>query len=145
MSKIKLTFERGGTLVASMNNLSPKSVDSLLEILPITSTVFHTRWCGREVSAGIKTKNPPPKENCSTHVSKFDVTYWRDWDGVVNEKGSVKEAIAIYYGAEMLRYHNGLLSANIIGRIQIEQEELLEEIGIRIWEYGKEKVTIEKL
>jgi len=146
MEKLRFTFEKGGSIDAILNNNAPISVSSLLQILPIETTVFHTRWCGREISAAIKTLNPPPKEKCTTIVSKFDVAYWRDWDGVVdNSESPIKEAIAIYYGAEMLRYHNGFLSTNIIGRITVEQEKQLDSIGLRIWQYGIEKVIIERL
>ncbi len=144
MHMIKLTFERGGTLLARLNDKAPKTVKEVMERLPITSTVYHTRWCGREVSFEIRTNRLPPLENCSTIVSKFDLAYWRDWDGLTVPEGEgPKEAIAIYYGPELLRYHNGSLRANIIGRIEVDQEQLLEDIGLRIWEYGKEKVTVE--
>lgn len=145
MQKIKINFEKGGALIAELNDRAPESVKSLLEILPIESTIFHTRWCGREISLGIKTLNKPPKENYSNIVSKFDIAYWRDWDGqVCGQDQVVDEALALYYGPEMLRYHNGLLTTNIIGRVGWEQEELLESIGLRIWEFGRERVTVEK-
>jgi len=144
VTRIKMDFEKGGSLIADLNDRAPKSIKSIMEILPVYSTVYHTRWCGREISFGIRTKNRPPMENCSNIVSKFDITYWRDWDSIIDsEEAPHDEAIAIYYGPEMLRYHNGLLRSNIIGRILWEQEELLETIGMRIWKHGLEKVVID--
>lgn len=145
MKKIKITFEKGGTLIADLNDRAPESVKSILDILPIYSTVYHTRWCGREISMGIRTVKKPPMENSSNIVSKFDVAYWRDWDSkIIGKEAPHDEAIAIYYGPEILRYHNGFLTTNIIGRILWEQEELLESIGTRIWQCGRENVVIEE-
>ena len=144
MQLIKISFERGGILMGRLNDRAPASVRSFLEILPIETSVFHTRWCGREINMEIKTIHRPPRENCSNIVSKFDIAYWRDWDNQVNASEQIaQEAVAIYYGPEMLRYHNGLLSTNIIGRVDWEQEELLESIGLRIWEFGREGVRME--
>jgi len=144
MKKIKMNFEKGGCLIATLNESAPKTVISFIDCLPITTSVVHTRWCGREFSVGIDTKNKPPKENFTNTVSKFDVAYWRDWNNniAIKEAPSI-EAISFFYGAELLRYHAGELIVNVIGRIDYNQEELLDEIGERIWLEGKEKVTIE--
>jgi len=145
MKKIQISFEKGGMLIAQLNDHAPQSVYSLLEILPVRSKVFHTRWCGREISMGIKTLTKPPKENNTNIVSKFDLAYWRDWENQVtpSDQGT-EEALAMYYGAEVLRFHNGFLTTNVIGRISWEQEELLESIGLRIWEFGHEQVLVEE-
>jgi hypothetical protein len=145
VNRLQITFEKGGILIADLNNKTPNTIKSIMEILPIESTVFHTKWCGREISFGIETTIKPPFENHTNTVSKFDVAYWRDWENKITEDNfSVKEAIAIYYGPEILRYHGGLLTTNIIGRIAWEQEDLLDSIGTRIWKCGCEKVIIDK-
>ncbi|OLN29853.1 hypothetical protein DSOL_3384 [Desulfosporosinus metallidurans] len=78
-------------------------------------------------------------------VSKFDIAYWRDWESNKPlEEAPGEEAMAIYYGPELLSYHNGLIRVNIIGRIRMEQEELLETIGMRIWRQGIEKIKVER-
>jgi hypothetical protein len=64
---------------------------------------MHTRWCGREVNFAINTSKLLDKENYTGIASKFDVTYWRNWNN--NEadllpEASGQEAIAFYYGAE---------------------------------------------
>lgn len=144
MKRIRLKFEKGGSLTAFLNDRAPKTVESFIDCLPITETVVHTRWCGREFSFGIKTKDKPPKENYTSIVSKFDIAYWRNWNGGDQVKEApAGETISVFYGAEMVRYHAGELIVNVIGRIDVNQEDLLEEIGNRIWLCGKEKVVIE--
>ena len=144
MKSIRLNFEKGGSLTAILNNRAPKTVKCFIDCLPITTSVVHTRWCGREFSFGINTKYKPPKENYTNIVSKFDITYWRDWNSEEPVKEApAGEAISVFYGAELIRYHAGELVVNVIGRIDVNQEEFLEEIGERIWLCGKEKVVIE--
>jgi hypothetical protein len=145
VSKLQISFEKGGTLIAVLNDKAPKTIKSIMEILPIESVIFHTRWCGREISLGIETTKKPPFENSTNIVSKFDIAYWRDWENkIAGDHFSINEAVAIYYGPEMLRYHGGPLITNIIGRIVWEQEDLLDSIGTRIWRCGHEKVIVEK-
>lgn len=144
MNQIKFIFEKGGELIADLNDKAPETVKRVLEVLPLSSSVVHTRWCGREFSFGMATKAKPPMENYSTIVSKFDVAYWRNWEGNEPlEEAPDSEAISLYYGPELLRYHNGLLRVNIIGRIKWEQEDLLEAIGVRIWQKGIELIKAE--
>lgn len=146
MGKFKIIFQKGGELIADLNDRAPETVKRVLEILPLESTIVHTRWCGREISLGISTKEKPPMENASTIVSKFDIAYWRNWDSITPlSEAAGEEAIAIYYGPELLRYHNGLIRVSIIGRVKWEHEDLLESIGTRIWQHGIESVKIEKV
>lgn len=79
--KIKLEFERWGyTLLAFLNpEKAPKTVEEVVKVLPISIEAVQSRWCGREISWGIKTNSLPPKENSTGIVSKFDITYWRPW------------------------------------------------------------------
>ena len=143
-----LRFERGGELIVELNEQAPQTVKRVLEALPCENFAMHTRWCGREVSFGIETRERPPKENHTGIVSKFDVTYWRDWNNEGSEAmpGSPGlEAIAFYYGPEKLSYHGGVITVNVIGRVAWQQEELLEEIGLRIWQKGFEQVRAEEI
>ena len=139
---IKVKFERGGELIIEFNNAVMETHKCILELLPFESKVLHTRWCGREINFAIQTKSKPPMENETSSVSKLDVVYWRDWDE--NEE-IASEAIALYYGAETLRYHKGVIQANVIGRVHLDCEKTLEQIGIRVWQYGMENVFLEKI
>jgi len=148
LRKMLLSFERGGELIVHLNEQAPETVQRVLEALPYENYAMHTRWCGREISFGIETKELPPKENNTGIVSKFDVTYWRDWDNGSKEAmpgAPGREAIAFYYGPEKLSYHGGSICANIIGRVDWMQEQLLEEIGLRIWQKGFEQVKAQEL
>jgi len=144
---IQFTFERGGILIADFNKKAPETISAISNALkaPLTSQVFHTRWCGREINFGLTTQNPPQKENYSSVVSKFDLVYWRHWEepGKLVDGAPGNEALGIYYGAEALRFHQFPIYVNIFGRIRWEYEDLLEEIGVRIWQQGYEDVTAE--
>lgn len=139
---IKATFERGGELIIEFNDSALETHRCILEVLPFEAKVLHTRWCGREINFAINTKSKPPLENETSSVSKLDVVYWRDWDE--NEE-KASEAIALYYGAEALRYHKGIIHANVIGRVHLDYEKTLEQIGIRVWQNGMEKIFLEKI
>ena len=141
MSCLKFHFERGGFLVANLRESVPTSFKAVMEILPIESRLQHTRWCGREVYLPITTLNAPAKENQTGIVSKFDLAYWREWDA--QEGGPVAETLSLYYGAERLSFHGGLLIVNVIGRVLWEYEEMLETIGERVWSSGFEGVKVE--
>lgn len=142
MARIKFEFERGGILYGVLNpDKAPLTVKSVIEALPVKADMMHTRWCGREVSFGLTTREQPPRENTTGAISKFEICYWRLWgsDAPLPEAPGT-EALAIYYGAERPSYHDGLLSLCVIGHIDYDQEKLLEEIGERIWKQGIEKV-----
>lgn len=143
MVKLRMVFEKGGELTATLNQEgAPKSVKAVLDALPIKSYVAHTRWCGREFSLGFSSADPPPKEAHTGMASKFDVFYWRNWDGEALAEAQATEAISIYYGPEKMEYHGGRLTANLIGHIDYDQEKQLEEIGLRIWQKGFENVVV---
>ena len=142
--KIKFEFARGGTLYGQLySDKAPSTVESIRAILPLTTTVKHTRWCGREIYSGITTVSRPPRENKSCVVSRLDIVYWREWDNN-DDLPSVQdvETVSIFYGPEHLVCNQGQLSVNIIGRVDCSQEAEAEKIGERIWLEGAEGVTI---
>lgn len=139
-SKIRFIFERGGQLVADLlPEAAPKTVERVLEVLPHETTVYHTRWCGREVNFPIKSMKPVPRENQTATANTGDVIYWKEWETEENPP----EALAIYYGAEVIRDHRGFLPVNLFARISQDQWPRIEEIGIRVWQKGIEKIHIE--
>jgi len=138
--KIVFRFERGGELIAElMPNVAPKSIEGFLEILPLEVTVYHSRWCGREINFPVKSNRDIPREKQTTTVNTGDVVYWKDWE---MDPAEAAEAIGIYYGAEVLRDHRGYLPVNPFARISQDQWKTIEEIGLRIWQQGIEKLTI---
>jgi hypothetical protein len=141
--KIVFRFERGGELTAElMPDVAPKSVEGFLEILPLEVTVYHSRWCGREFNFPIKTKRAIPREKQTATCNTGDVVYWTEWE---LDPAEAAEAIGVYYGAEVLRDHRGYLPVNPFARISQDQWKTIEEIGVRIWQQGTEKLTIDVL
>ena len=114
-------------------------VGSLLEILPLEATVYHSRWSGREINFPLKSKRKIPRENQTTQTNTGDVIYWKEWE---LEDPKAAEAIAIYYGPDVTRDHRGYLPVNVFGRIPASQWKIIEEVGLRIWQQGVEKVTV---
>lgn len=141
--KIVFRFERGGELIAELlPDLTPKTVEGFLEILPLKVTVYHSRWCGREFNFPVKTKRNIPREKQTSTCNTGDVVYWKEWE---MDPSEAAEAIGIYYGAEVLRDHRGYLPVNPFARISQDQWKTIEEIGVRIWQQGIEKLTIDRL
>lgn len=141
--KIVFRFERGGELIAElMPDVAPKSVEGFLEILPLKVTVYHSRWCGREFNFPVKTKRNIPREKQTSTCNTGDVVYWTEWE---LDPSEAAEAIGVYYGAEVLRDHRGYLPVNPFARISQDQWKTIEEIGVRIWQQGIEKLTIDRL
>ncbi|MGI6485870.1 MAG: DUF3830 family protein [Tepidanaerobacteraceae bacterium] len=141
--RIIFTFERGGEIRGILKfDEAPETCSTIWNLLPLEAYVLHTRWCGREINFPIKTPQSPPRENEQIFVSKGDIVYWREWEGLYAKTGA--EALAIYYGAEHTRDCRGNLPVNIIGNVDYEDLNVLKEIGIRIWQKGGEKVTVTK-
>jgi hypothetical protein len=137
--QIVFTFERGGELIAELlTEAAPITVAHVLELLPLEATVHHTRWCGREIYLPIKSGLEIARENQTVQTNTGDVIYWREW-----EKGEdAAEAISIYYGPELVRDHRGFLPVNVFARVPQGQWKAIEEIGLRVWQRGTERVWV---
>jgi len=137
--QVRFEFERGGELIAELLvDRAPQTVRAVLAALPIETTVYHSRWSGREVNFPVSIDPSGVRENDTTTVNTGDVIYWKEW-----EKGAeAVQAIALYYGAEVTRDHRGYLPVNVFARISAEQWKRIEEIGVRIWQQGIEKITV---
>lgn len=141
--KIVFRFERGGELIAELlPDMAPRTVEALLEILPLEATVYHSRWCGREFNFPVSSNREIPRERQTATANTGDVVYWKEWEMPPSEG---VEAVGIYYGAEVLRDHRGYLPVNPFARIHQAQWKAIEEIGLRIWQQGIEKLTVQAL
>jgi len=118
---------------------APRTIERVLQVLPYEATVYHTRWCGREINFPIKSLERVRRENQTSTANTGDVVYWQEWETEENPP----QALAIYYGAESIRDHRGWLPVNVFARIPQEQWSLIEEIGLRVWQHGIEKIRIE--
>ncbi len=138
--RLVFSFERGGEFWARLlTEEAPETVRAAREFLPLDQTVFHTRWCGREINIPFESGDRPGRENQTSTAGFGDVIYWRgEWIG---EKAS-PEALAVYYGPEIIRDHRGFLLANVFARVPQEQWPLIEEVGLRVWQQGVEQVRI---
>ncbi|MEE9308478.1 MAG: cyclophilin-like fold protein [Spirochaetia bacterium] len=138
--KIVFTFARGGKLAArALPEINPRTVEAFLRMLPLEATVYHSRWSGREINFPVKSEVSIARENQTTQTNTGDVIYWKEWE---KEDSEALEAIAIYYGAELTRDHRGYLPVNVFAHIPDSQWRTIEEIGLRIWQQGTEKVTV---
>jgi hypothetical protein len=136
---IRFDFEKGDSITARLLPAgAPKTVEYVLGLLPVASTAYHTRWCGREVYVPLDGRGGTRPENETATVSFGDVVYWREWG---REGGP--ETISVFYGAESVRDHRGILTVNVIGRVPGDQLANLEQIGLRVWQQGIEKVRVE--
>lgn len=110
--RLVFAFEGGGEFAAGLlTNLAPSTVAYVLELLPLEATVYHTRWCGREVYIPIENKKPVPLENQTIQTNTGDVVFWQEWG-----KGEeAMQTVSVYYGPELVYDHRGLLPLNVFG------------------------------
>lgn len=142
MSKIKITFENDYIFYAELDQAKAnKTVEILLESLPLECQFFQSRWSGREINTNINIDEFPPKENQSIYVSIGDICYWRDWREEVEK--NINHVLAIYYGPEMARSHVGNEPVNIIGKIDHKGLEEIIKLGEIVWKEGMKRAKIE--
>ncbi|UCB46019.1 MAG: DUF3830 family protein [Spirochaetota bacterium] len=142
-NRIIFSFEKGGELTATLlPELNPKTVKAFIKMLPLKATVYHSRWSGREINFPVKSREVILKENHTVQTNTGDVIYWKEWE---KEDQEASEAIAIYYGPEVTRDHRGYQPVNVFARITQSQWKNIEEIGLRIWQEGIEKVEVKLL
>ncbi len=139
--RLRFEFERGGRFAASLRpELAPETVKAVLGMLPLEATVYHSRWSGREINFPVVSSTPVPRERQTCTVNTGDVIYWKEW-----ELGDgAHEALAVYYGAEVTRDHRGYLPVNVFARVGQEEWPVIEEVGLRIWREGAERVTVSR-
>lgn len=145
MKKIKLTFEKGGSLTVTPLADMADTTECITGIMPCDSKLVHTRYCGREICFPIATMVKPPKDNLTCLANKFDVAYWRNWespaDGLPGSPGA--ETISFYYGPEKLNFQTQPIYVSVFGRIDPREEAILDEVGNRVWQCGFEDVHVE--
>ena len=138
-SRIRFRFERGGEFTAGLRpDLAPETVKAVMAMLPIETTVYHSRWSGREINFSVKSPMPVPRERQTCTVNTGDVIYWKEWE----MGGKANEALAVYYGAEVTRDHRGHLPVNVFAQVAQEEWAEIERTGLRIWKEGGEGLTV---
>lgn len=144
MSKIELSFERGGTFVAELlEKEAPKTCAEFLSHLPVTFSVSHSTCSGDAVVCYPDDMMKMVPEHQHT-VGIFPGTL-----GFLCEKPEwmIPNEIYITYGKYFIPrgyrvdYQEPI---NVFAEIHDNLKELAE-VGDRILDYGKEKVTIRKI
>jgi len=140
--RIRIRFERGGEFTARLRpDLAPETVKAVMAMLPIETTVYHSRWSGREINFPLKSPTPVPRERQTCTVNTGDVVYWKEWE--MGEEAN--EALAVYYGAEVTRDHRGYLPVNVFAQVAQEEWTEIEKVGLRIWKEGGEGLSVSAL
>lgn len=144
MKKIRFTFEKGGTLIAQLNEKdAPQTAAFVWDSLPLESVATQSRWSGREFNLQAAIHHSPVRENQTIYTSIGEVCYWRDWRQ--DPTDAPKHVVAVYYGAELARSHYGDEPVNVFGQIEYDQLHAAKQIGERIWLEGAEKIKIERV
>lgn len=139
--QIVYEFARGGRVRAVLlDDKAPKSCAAVLAMLPYEAEVLHARWAGREVFFPLPLASKPPMENQVNRVSAGDVIYAREWEGLYENTGF--ETMGLFYAAEIVRDWRGEARVNWVARLAADDLPRLEEIGLRIWRTGGEKVRV---
>jgi hypothetical protein len=111
---------------------APKTVESLLKLLPYRTKVIHARFSGEAIWAPLPSDFPVnvPLENQTSYPSKGELLYY---PGFVSEK-----ELLIPYGATIFSSRVGLLPGNHFATI-VDQHEKLAEMGKKVlWEGAKD-------
>ena len=139
--RIALEFARGGRVRAVLlADKAPKTCAAIWSRLPHEAEVLHARWAGREIFLPIPLPDKPPMENLTNRVSAGEIIYFREWEGQYDNTGF--ETMGLFYGAEAIREWRGDVRANLIARLLPEDLPLLEEVGLRVWRQGAERVRM---
>ncbi len=142
--QIVYSFARGGQVRATLlDGRAPKTCAALLAALPYEAEVLHARWAGREVFLPFPLPSRPPMENQVNRVSAGDIIYAREWEGLYENTGF--ETMGLFYAAEIVRDWRGECRVNYVARLVPEDLERLEEIGLRIWRTGAERVRVHRV
>jgi hypothetical protein len=139
--EIAFDFTRGGRIRAVLlTDRAPKTCAAILAALPHEADVFHARWAGREIFLPLPLAGKPPMENQVNRVSAGDIIYAREWEGLYENTGF--ETMGLFYGAEIVRDWRGECRVNWPARLVAEDLPRLEEIALRIWRTGGERVRV---
>jgi hypothetical protein len=111
---------------------APKTVESLLKLLPYQSKVIHARFSGEAIWIPLPADFPlnVPLENQTSYPSKGELLYY---PGYVSEK-----EVLIPYGATIFSSRVGQLPGNHFASI-VDDDERLAEVGTKVlWEGAKD-------
>lgn len=144
MAKLEFTWERGGTVTASIFvDRVPETWKAVKTMMPHSATTLNARWSGKEIFNQLIIPEKPPRENQVHHASLGDVIY--ACERADDRQFTGFEAIGLFYGAEAVNDWRGPMAVNLIGRLDPSEWELIEEIGNRIHQKGGERCDMRVL
>lgn len=145
--RIRVEFERGGALLFTpREDRAPETCSCVWESLPLISSCTHGRVPGRsgkQIAIELNLPSKPKREYQSIFADKGDVSYWREWDGDHFQMSYV-ETLGIHYGVSRSFDMRGYSPFNVFAGIDPNQEEMLAQIGLRVWRKGREKVQLSR-
>jgi hypothetical protein len=117
---------------------APKTVESLLRVLPYKSKVIHARFSGEAMWIPLPSNFPVyiKFENQTSYPSRGELLYY---PGFVSDK-----EILIPYGSAVFSSKVGLLPGNHFATITSESLPRLEKVGNTVLWEGAKTITIER-
>ena len=144
MTQLELTFEKGGTLIASLlEEKAPETCAAIVEALPVTAKVLHAQYAGSEVYfEDFPTRNNVPFENTTARMDENMFLTNKHPGGILAYYPNPKvKSFCIVYGEIVPRRLVDVeIALNIFA--EIENNDKAVEIGQRVRNHGSEEVTI---
>ncbi|MBI3977964.1 MAG: DUF3830 family protein [Chloroflexi bacterium] len=139
--QIEIRFEKGGRFVATLyDELAPQTCSAIWAALPIEGPVRRGAFSGMVMFCWTDVKVEGPENPKCYGLFPGDLGYY-----VNVHKLPIKNQINFIFGPAVIRDIGGESLVNHFGRITEGSLEELARIGERIWEYGREQVTISRL
>jgi hypothetical protein len=132
MAKIRMEFERGGVVVATLDEgRAPKTCKALLEALPHEASVIHAMWAGEEI-----------------FFSNYPGTFEYEDPTIEVESGALamvpeSNSFCVFYGRSIPRKAvDQTVDVTVFGKV--DDVPGMAQIGKRVRQKGMETVRITK-
>ena len=131
MSKYILEFEKGGEFeIEFLENVAPNTVKAFQEALPLTGDCLQARFAGEEFFF-------------NTPIDVKEENTIKPYHGAISFNCDPEwKAVCIYYGSTIEMGADEYF--NLFAEIKNDLDKL-NEVGLRIWRQGQEKVTLKKI
>lgn len=130
MSKYVLEFEKGGTFEVEFLNAAPKTAEAFKKALPISGKCLQARFAGEEFffQAPIDTAL---ENQVKPYHGAIAFNCDPEW-----------KAVCIYYGDAIEMGEDEYF--NLFAEVKHDLDKL-NEVGVRIWTQGEEKVIFKEI
>ena len=113
---------------------APKTVDTLIKLLPFSRLFFHARVSGREIWIDDAPLIDVPQENATVFAEPGEIVI----GPIQPTRNKITGCIGIFYGEGKL-----LDCGNIFGKAFEEDMPTLEKLGDDIWRFGARELILE--